>query len=265
MLLFATMTGETGAAPAATAGDQASAVALMARLRGGVGDTPGCWWWSGRVYGRRPGEIARLLLTVTGVGFSRFTPAADGSWQFAMSEAGFYADPESGEFLREWQNPYTGAKLQPPPNRLVLRYRIEADGRIVPPFPVSAPGMAFDGHIGPVTEQGDTLWVGERLMANFPAPPPGAKPMGPTGNAVEFSSFVGRRADVLNRALVFCPATMHHQAAWPFYEWLGMGAATGDIFTDIAGRKLATPDELPTALRERIEQAHPGLLAAPGI
>ncbi len=260
MLLFAAMTDAVRGSTAAS-GTAPDAVALMARIRGGAGDEPGLWWWSGRVYGRRPAEIARPLLTVTGIGFSRFTRTADGSWQFAMSEAGFFADLDTGEFLEEWVNPYTGAKLAPPPNRLVLRYRIAADGTIVPPFP----GISFDGRIGPVTMQGDTVWVGERLMANIPPPPPGAKPMGPAGNALEFSSFVARRADVENTALAFCPATMHHQAAWPFYDWLGMAGAAGDIFTDISGRKLTGAAEVPPALRARIEGAHPGLLAAPGI
>jgi Protein of unknown function (DUF1838) len=260
MLLFAAMSDETRG-PSRAGAAPPDAVALMARIRGGAGAAPGLWWWSGRVYGRRPAEIVRPLLTVTGIGFSRFTRMDDGSWQFAMSEAGFFADIDSGEFLTEWVNPYTGARLTPPPNRLVLRYRIAADGTIAAPFP----GMNFDGRIGPVTLQGDTVWVGERLMANIPPPPPGAKPMGPTGNAAEFSSFVARRADAENTALAFCPATMHHQAAWPFYDWLGMAGAAGDIFTDISGCKLASADDVPPALRERIERTHPGLLANPGI
>jgi len=261
MLLFAAMDAP-GLTPAAGPAGEArgDAVAAMARIRGGVGGEAALWWWSGRVYARRPGEIARLLLGVTGIGWSRIAGQADGSWQFAMSECGFFADAASGEFVESWVNPYTGKRLAPPASRLKLGYRIRPDGVIEPPFP----GMSFDGCIGPLTQLGDTVWVGERLMANIPPPKPGAPRMGPAGNAVEFSSFSARRADVWNRALVFCPAAMQHQAAWPLYDWLEMAGEAGDILTHIVGSKVASAAELPAPLAARIERQFPGLTTSPG-
>jgi hypothetical protein len=259
MLLFAP--GDATATPSSGLTTLPGPVAMMARLRGGRDGGAGLWWWSGRVYGRRPDEIARPLLQVTGIGWSRFTPAADGSWRFAMSEAGFFADFDSGEFLAEWTNPYTGKRLAPPPNRLQLGYRVSADGVIAAPFP----GMSFDGRIGPVAQQGGQVWVGERLMANLPPPPPGQPAKGPSGNAVEFSNFLARLDDLLAPADQFCPATMHHQAAWGLYPWLEMPGERGDILTDIVGRKVASASELPAALQARVAAVYPGLLTDPGI
>lgn len=271
MLLFAPMGDERAQPGAGGAGALAGGpVALVARIRGGAGGRAALWWWSGTVFGRRAGELAKPLLTVTGIGFSRFSREPDGTWRFAMSEAGYFADLATGEFLREWVNPWTGRTLEPPPNRLMLRYTIGEDGRIAPPIP----GVPFDGQVGPAVASGDSVWVTERLMASFPkaaaAGPDGkdtrdSKHAGPTGNPVEFSTFQARASDLAGDASSEVPATMHHQAAWGFYPWLGMAGEAGDVITQIVGRKVAGPGELPVPLRERVEREYPGLLADPGI
>lgn len=263
MMLFTSLMAASGGAPPAGVPDSLAGgpVAVMARIRGGSRGAPALWGWSGLVFGRRRDELARPLLQVTGIGFSRLARRDDGRWELAMSEAGYMADLATGELLREWRNPYTGAVVSPPPNRLVLRYVIADDGRITPPLP----GMDFDGLIGPLRVSGDTVWVSERLMARMPSSPANQRPTGPTGNPVEFSTFQARRSDLDDPDIATVPATMHHQAVWGFYSWMGMDAQPGDIMTQISGRKLSGADEVAQPLRERLERDYPGLLASPAI
>jgi hypothetical protein len=52
---------------------------------------------------------------------------------------------------------------------------------------------------------------------------------------------------------------------WSFYPWMGMEADAGYVLSEIIGRKIAGPADIPAALRERIERDHPGFLANPDI
>jgi hypothetical protein len=239
------------------------APALMARLRGGAGGSAALWWWQGQVHGKRPGEIGRLLLGIHGIGFSRMSREADGSWTLTMSEAGYYRDSDTGEIIDRWLNPYTGREVEPRHNRLRLRYSITADGIIQP----SLPAGRFDGFVGPVTRNGDRVWVHERLAAEFPAKTAGgvAAPQGLIGEPMEMTSFSARLDDALRSDAGFVPATMDHGTIWSFYPWMGMTTDSGYVIMQIVGRKLGSPGEIPVALRRRIDADHPGLLEDPGI
>jgi hypothetical protein len=239
-------------------------VAALARIRARSDGQPVLWWWQGEVLGKRPGEIAKRLLRINGIGFNRLSRLPDGLWESKMSEAGYYIDADSGAFLDSWTNPYTGRVVTPPANRLRLRYLIEDSGLIRPSFP----GAPFDGHVGAPVMVGDTVWSSERLAAQFPAPAtptvPGA-PKGLAGEPMEVTHFCASVADVNNPLLSLVPATMSHTTMWSFYPWMGMDADAGYVLSEIIGRKIAGPADIPAALRERIERDHPGFLANPDI
>jgi hypothetical protein len=196
----------------------AEPVATLARIRARSDGQPVLWWWHGEVLGKRPGEIARRLMRINGVGF----------------------------------------------NRLRLRYLIEAGGLIRPSFP----GAPFDGQVAAPLVVGDRVWSSERLAAQFPAPAtpavPGA-PKGLAGEPMEVTHFCAALADVENPLLPVVPATMSHTTMWSFYPWMGMDADAGYVLSEIIGMKIAGPDYIPAALRERIERDHPGFLANPDI
>ncbi len=46
---------------------------------------------------------------------------------------------------------------------------------------------------------------------------------------------------------------------------MGMEADAGYVLSEITGRKIAGPADIPAARRERIECDHPGFLANPDI
>ena len=239
-------------------------VATLARIRARSDGEPVLWWWQGEVLGKRPGEIAKRLMRITGIGFNRLSRLPDGLWESRMSEAGYYIDAETGAFLDSWTNPYTGRMVSPPANRLRLRYLIEDNGTIRPSFP----GAPFDGQVGAPLVVGDTVWSSERLAAQFPAPAtpavPGA-PKGLAGEPMEVTHFCASLADVNNPLLTVVPATMSHTTMWSFYPWMDMAADAGYVLSEIIGMKIAGPADIPGALRARIERDHPGFLAKPDI
>jgi hypothetical protein len=237
-------------------------VPVMARIRARLDGEPALWWWQGDVFGKRPGEIAKRLLRITGIGFSRVRRLPDGLWESTMSEAGYYVDAESGQLAETWINPYTGQPVKPPHNRLRLRYLIEDSGLIRPPVP----GVPFDGRVAAPMITGDTVWSSERLAAQFPAPAEASgSPKGLTGAPMEMTHFCAALADVNNPDLRDVPATMSHTTMWSFYPWMGMPPDAGYVLSEIIGRKIAGPDAIPAPLREWIDRDHPGFLAKPDL
>ncbi len=244
----------------------AEPVAAMARIRARADGEPVLWWWQGDVFGKRPGEIAKRLLRITGIGFNRLRRLPDGLWESSMSEAGYYIDADTGVFLETWTNPYTGQAVKPPHNRLRLRYVIEDSGLVRS----SIPGVPFDGQVAAPMIVGDTVWSSERLAAQFPEPAavsgsPKGLPNGLAGAPMEMTHFCASLADVNNPALSVVPATMSHTTMWSFYPWMGMPPDAGYVLSVIIGRKIAGPAEIPALLRERIERDHPGFLEKPDV
>ena len=77
---------------------------------------------------------------------------------------------------------------------------------------------------------------------------------------MEMTHFCASLADVNDSELTVVPATMSHTTMWSFYPWMGMPADAGYVLSEIIGRKLAGPAEIPALLRDRIERDHPGFL-----
>ena len=107
------------------------------------------------------------------------------------------------------------------------------------PGPTLTPSAAFEGRVG--------------------------APKGLAGEPVEVTHFCASLADVNNPRLSVVPATMTHTTMWSFYPWMGMDADEGYVLSEIIGRKIAGPADIPAPLRERIERDHPGFLASPDI
>ncbi len=82
---------------------------------------------------------------------------------------------------------------------------------------------------------------------------------------MEVTHFCASLADVSNPLLSMVPATMSHTTMWSFYPWMAMEDGAGYVLSEIIGRKIAGPADIPAALRERIERDHPGFLASPDI
>jgi len=90
----------------------------------------------GEVWGWVPGEGNQLLFRSYGIGASH-VERVDNGWRFYHREIMYYLDPQSGEILRDWVNPYTGQRVEVMHilNDPVNRFYSISGGRFAAPFP----------------------------------------------------------------------------------------------------------------------------------
>jgi hypothetical protein len=62
--------------------------------------------WKGSIYAWLPGEPKQHLFRIEGMSVGRCVKTEEG-WEFASRELTFYLDPQTGEILRRWKNPWT--------------------------------------------------------------------------------------------------------------------------------------------------------------
>lgn len=88
-------------------------VTAMARLQGNLDSSKSKFGWaSGMVFGVVPGEKVRDLVGVRVFSSTRVVPQPDGSYQRLSREVVYYTDPKTGEFIDEFDNPYTGERVK---------------------------------------------------------------------------------------------------------------------------------------------------------
>ena len=95
----------------------------------------------GEVWGWVPGEGNKLLFRSYGIGASHAEETADG-WRFYHRELMYYLDPETGEILDTWTNPYTGRTVEVLHilNDPVHRFYAFDGGRFAFPWPYTVMG-----------------------------------------------------------------------------------------------------------------------------
>lgn len=71
-----------------------------------------CGWIKGKAFGVRPNEKVRPLFGVEGFSFVRTKRLEDGSYRRMLREIVFYRNLETGEIMKEWDNPYTGERVK---------------------------------------------------------------------------------------------------------------------------------------------------------
>ncbi|HMQ09004.1 MAG TPA: DUF1838 family protein [Saprospiraceae bacterium] len=65
------------------------------------------YYWTGRIYGNIPGERARPLFDMEAMNIALIRKV-DGGYQMLTREVALYQDLNTGEYLSQWDNPYTG-------------------------------------------------------------------------------------------------------------------------------------------------------------
>lgn len=69
-------------------------------------------WYGGTVMGMRDDEPLRPLMGFEGFSAVRLIDNGDGSYQKLLRETVYYTDPETGDVLETWMNPYTNEEVK---------------------------------------------------------------------------------------------------------------------------------------------------------
>jgi hypothetical protein len=206
--------------------------------------------WSGAIYAFIPGEKRNRLFKMVGMSVSRCIPTEAGSWDFTSRELTYYLHPETGEILRQWENPWTGELLT------VMH---------VANNPVQG---HFKGKF-PARVLGDSTTFGFDLFITYPNPL-ATEPKfadyspNPTYQAAELFKLTVPTDDLLNPEVL---SVSKLQLAWdrigPWVPWMKMGDRSGQLVYSASGGKINGFDELPQLLKDEINTRVPLYKNAP--
>lgn len=223
---------------------------LYVKMTGSLDEVDCPWWYFGVIVGVTPDGGSRELFRYEGMEIIRFSQDGEGYRQTG-STLTFLRDRESGAYIREWENPYTGKTVAVKPNRLG-----GSQGMAWQPDGVWWIGMEEMFEKKPfklnVAQHQDELWVyKDRLY------PPMVDPL------LSESSFTGASiSEALDPDVRRCKARFSSTFIAPFWDWMEMPDGWGAMIWQANGWKLESVDDLPDEYRTRAEAEFPDALSA---
>jgi len=220
---------------------------------------PKTFTWFGSVYSRVPGERDRLLFEVEGMNVRQCATVTDPKrgtgYRMVSREVMLYKDPASGEVLRSWKNPWTGATVE------VLHVANDpVNGR--PTF-----GADDKGKVTPLDIRvlGKHFFMPIEVPLFYPNPLAGAyqEYVGGTYHATEIFDFAGEIDDLTdpNRDTADTTVAWVRIAQW--LPWMEMGSRAGLMYVNAIGKKLGSWDELSDTMKAEIRSNYPAYVAPP--
>ncbi|MCU0760752.1 MAG: DUF1838 domain-containing protein [Steroidobacteraceae bacterium] len=233
----------------------ADALLTHVRIRGHQDGRRVFFAYHGTFYAQVTAQRTVPMFHIEGASSARMLRQPDGSYLYQLKEAGWFCDLGSHEVVAEAVNPLTGKTVRPKHYASGQRTRFTADAKVVP-MDALPPGIEYVGDIGRPTADRDLVWTTEELLVRTPGAPPSGKPRVQTSLA----TFSANLADLERAPDAFVPCRLNYQTLGSFLAWMDMGDVPGVITWRLAGRKTDKVDELPAALRARIEREHPEVL-----
>jgi len=209
----------------------------------------------GEVWGWVPGEGNRLLFRSYGIGASHVERVENG-WRFYHREVMYYLDPQTGEILQDWVNPYTGQRVEVMHilNDPVHRFYSISGGRFSAPFPYTV-------HDDDLVFRISVFSFRDSVM------PRDEYPLHSANNkyqAAELWNMNGRVSEVMDPKVTSasCVTSWTRVGQWlPFME---MGNRPGVmVYHSDAYKLLRGVDEIPASIRAYTEEHHPKYLESP--
>lgn len=227
----------------------------IVRMQGSLREEDVPWWFTGVIFavaGER--ETPRPLVRFEGMEVYWFRHLADG-FLLGGHTVTFFRDFETGEYLREFRNPWTGRvdEVKPAVQGGNLGFKYSTDGI----WPVRLDGTAVgEPRRAPLWVQwhgvGEQVWLQHQTVY-----PPGMPPM----HGQRQTMFAARR-DFANRRLLRLPSTFSSTVFMGWLKWMDMKDLPGHVVWHASGAKLRDFGELPKEYRERAEREYPERLSA---
>ena len=242
--------------------DPQDALEISKRLQCGVSaDEPAVYHWSGNIYGRSPGVRDKLLFKGEGMNIRRCVEVSDPvrgtGWRLISREIMLMLDPETGEVVDRWENPYTGETVE-----VMQIHNDPVNGR--PNFARGADGEPFS--LGTLREAGPYVFVPFEVPLFYPNPLAGDyQPYaGNMYHAMEIFDFAALKDDLYDAS----QPTAYPMISWvrlsPWAPWMEMGGRPGQMVFNAMGRKLPGGfEELPAVLKDEIRENYPIYEQAP--
>ena len=236
--------------------DPNTAMKALAKLRGALDESLVTWWLKGVLYAVVDQEPVKLWgLEV--VSFNRWRQLDDATYMFNHYELSVKVDPATGAPIDSFVNPYTDETV-PERNDIlgpsVLIVSAES-GRL--PVDRGPKATQITHHVGDVATLGDRLWVGQELYATVPPREVGGAPW----KARDISTYMGTISAIADDGVASAPAETVYQGFYDWRPWMKMGATEGFLMARLAGRKLASADDIPESYTTLANAIEPAFLA----
>ena len=227
----------------------------IVRMQGSLREEDVPWWFTGVIFGvRGESETPRPLVRFEGMEIYWFKHLADG-FMLGGHTVTFFRDYESGEFLREFRNPYTGRTDQVKPavqgGNLGFSYStrgiwpVRLSGEPISP-PVEKP-LQLQWHT-----LGNHVWLQHQTVY-----PPGMPAM-----HGQRQTLFGSRSEFLDPRIHAISSSFSSTVFMGWLKWMDMKDQPGHVIWHASGVKLRNIGELPREYRERAEREYPERMSA---
>lgn len=224
-----------------------------------VDEKPVVYHWEGRAYARVPGERDRHLFNLQGMNVRQCGTVTDEvrgtGYRFVSREIMLYLDPDTHEILRSWENPWTGATLEPihvanDPVNGRPSFGRDADGE-----PMSLSLRDVNGTWLMAFEV--PLFYHNVLGGNY------QKYVGGTYHATEIFDFNGPMSELTDPEVDSAEPVVSWVRISQWLPWMEMNGRHGNLYFNAMGKKLRSYDELPDVLKDEIAASYPEYTAPP--
>ena len=231
-------------------------MALM-KIRGDISGKDFFFAFPGVAWAMVPQEQNYRAFRTLGLGAGRLEEVPEG-WRIYSREVLLYMDPDTGEILSEWKNPFLGNRTvevmqiaNDPVNGVFQR---EGSGVLAPPYPYVAYGddivFQWDFYI---------MRPADMTRAEYPLYSAGNKEQ-----HAELWGIHGRKSDVLNPDITSGQCVMSWSRVAPWLPFMEMGNKPGQmVFQSQAIKLMDGPQELPRYVLDYLEKNYPLYLSAP--
>lgn len=229
-----------------------------------VDGRPTLYWWSGRMWGRVPGEANRLLFHVHGMNIrqcrTQVDPVRGFCYRSVSREVMFYLDPKTDQVVRRWKNPWTNEEVdvvQVANDPVNARDWICARDKEGKPIDRSESLFMKDGML---LEGGSAA----RLFYKNPLAGEYQDYVGGAYHAMEFGTTTASAREALDaRDTELENAMISWARISKWLPWMKMGDREGLVVFHTAGMRLDRYEQLPEVVRREIETNYPAYKAPP--
>jgi hypothetical protein len=212
-------------------------------------------YWEGRLWSRVPGERDRHLFDVIGINVRQCAMLSDArrgpGFRSVSREIMVYLDPETGEPIDSWKNPWTGDTIT------VMHVAND-------PVNMRSPSFAFDENGAPSKVElrlyDDTLVASNEIPLFYTNPLGGnyQRYVGGQYHAMEIFNTFYRAADFLDPGVArIGDSRLAWQRVSTFMPWMEMGDRSGLMVFNATGFSTFDPDRIPDKLWKLLDARYP--------
>jgi hypothetical protein len=224
---------------------------MSCSLRDGV---PATYWWHGEMYSRIPGEKDRKLFRIEGMNIRQCETVTDPErgtgFRLVSREILLYLDPETGQPLEKWTNPWTGAEvdvIQTENDPVSMKNGFFPIGRDGEPYKFRATIIGNDWF----TTGATPLFYLNPLAGDY------QEYVGGWYHAVEMFSDFGQVDDLTDLSRDSAHVVLSWTRISKWLPWMKMGDRVGILYVTSAGRKLDNWDQMGETMRRYIDDKAP--------